>query len=160
MKDALSLTDQWLAAEPENPYAHEFKGQILKDAGRPGEAVASYERALAKTRAPLIRIDAAHAMLESHDPALTDKAISYLNAALEIEPQNSFGYRLLASAYGAKHMEPEAQIILADMALRQNNAKRARELVAIAYPTLSPKSPVRRRATDLKLLLDSLPEDD
>lgn len=160
MSEALSLTDRWLKAEPENPYAYEFKGQILKDSGRPGEAVAFYEKALEKTKTPLIRVDAAHAMLESHNPALTDKAISYLNAALESEPQNSFAYRLLATAYGAKNMEPEAQIVLADMALRQNQTKRARELVAIAYPKLSAKSPVRRRATDLKLLLDSLPEAD
>lgn len=160
MTEALALAERWIEAEPENPYAHEFKGQVLKDSGKPGLAVTAYEKALSKTRAPIIRVDAAHAMLESHNPALTDKAISYLNAALESEPQNSFAYRLLASAYGAKRMEPEAQIVLAEMNLHQNRFKRARELLAIAYPRLSPKSPVRRRASDLKLLLDSLPEDD
>lgn len=160
LADALDLTDQWLKLEPDNPYANEFKGQILKDSGKPGAAVASYEKALSKTNAAIIRVDAAHAMLESHDPKLTDKAIGYLNASLESEPQNSFAYRLLATAYGNKNMEPEAQIILADMALHENKFKRARELVAIAYPKLTARSPVLRRATDLKLLLDSMPDPD
>ncbi len=157
--EALNYTDQWLKLEPENPYAYELKGQILKEAGRPGEAVPAYREALKRApRSPLIRIDGAHSLIESHDPKKLDEAISWLNMAIEDEPRNSFAFRLLATAYGQKNMEPEAQVYLAEMALLDRQKGRAKELMAIAWPKLSQNSPVRRRATDLKLLLDSMPD--
>ncbi len=155
--EALKLADQWLALEPDNPYAYELKGQILKDGNRPADAAPVYEKALALApQAALIRIDAAHAMLESGNDALVDKSIGYLNMGLQSEPRSTLAYRLLSTAYGKKHMEPEAQIYLAELALLQGQKKRAKQLVGLAYPRLLANSPVRRRASDLKLQLDTL----
>lgn len=157
--EALKLADQWLAQEPDNPYAFELKGQILKDGSRPADAVPVYREALKRApRSPLIRIDGAHALIESHNPKNLDEAISWLNMAIEDEPRNSLAFRLLATAYGQKGLEPEAQVYLAEMALLDRQPGRARELLAIAVPKLKASSPVRRRASDLKLLLDSMPD--
>lgn len=159
--EALRLVKSWQEKEPKNPFVYELQGQILKEAGRPREAVGPYRKALELApRASLIRIDAAHAMIESHDDALLDPAIDNLKAALRDESRNSFALRLLSTAYGRKGMEPEAQIALAEMSLLRNDHRRARELMAIAWPRLSSDSPMRRQASDLKLQLDSLPEDD
>lgn len=161
MDEALRLAKDWQEKEPKNPFVYELQGQILKEAGRPREAVAPYRKALEiAPRATLIRIDAAHAMIESHDDALLDPAIDNLKASLLDEPRNSFALRLLSSAYGRKGMEPEAQVALAELSLLQNDTRRARELMAIAWPKLRSDSPMRRRASDLKLQLDSLPEED
>lgn len=157
--EALKLADQWLKLEPENPYAFELKAQILKESGRTKEAVPIYREALKRApHSPLIRIDGAHALIESHDPKALDEAIGWLNMAIGEESRNSFAFRLLATAYGQKGMEPEAQVYLAEMALLDRKQGRAKELMAIAWPKLKSDSPVRRRASDLKLLLDSLPD--
>lgn len=155
--EALTLTDKWLSLEPDNPYAYELKGQILKDGNRPAEAVSVYEQALAKApQAALIRIDAAHAMMESGNKQYIDKSIKYLNMALQSEPKSTLAYRLLSTAYAEKGMEPEAQIYLAEMSLLQGDDERARQLVKIAKPKLRAGSPVIRRASDLKMQLDTL----
>lgn len=158
--DALTLVDRWIAMEPDNAYAYELKGQILKDGNRPAEAVAPYEKAIALApAAALIKIDTAHAMIESNDNRKLDKAITYLNVALQSEPKSTMAYRLLSTAYARKGMEPEAQIYLAEMALLNNNKKQARQLVDRAQPRLRAGSPVLRRASDLKMQLDTLDMD-
>ena len=43
--DALVLIDGLLVAEPNNPFFHELKGQMLLENGQPAIARASYERA-------------------------------------------------------------------------------------------------------------------
>lgn len=159
--NALKAVDAWIALEPNNGYAYELKGQILKDATRPREAVQSYDKALEIIdNAPLIRIETAHAMIESGDDTLLDKAIDQLNMAILKEPRNSFAFRLLSTAYGRKKMTTEAQVYLAEYSILQGDTNRAEQLLTRAIPNLSSKSPVSRRARDLKLSLDNLDKDD
>lgn len=154
---ALALADSWVSMEPDNAYAYELKAQILKEAGRPREAVPVYEKALVVApREALIRIDAAHAMVEANDDRLLDKAIAYLNTGIIAEPRSGFAFRLLSTAYARKNMEPEAQIYLAELSVLNGDRARAKQLLAIARPKLKASSPALRRASDLKLLLDTL----
>lgn len=161
INEALKYNDQWISLEPQNGYAFELKGQILKDAARPSEAVTAYEKALSLLdNAPLIRIETAHAMIESGDDALLDKSIDHLNRAILGEPRNSFAFRLLSNAYGRKKMTNEAQVYLAEFSHLRGDRGRAMQLLERSIPNLSPKSPAYRRAIDLKFLLENLDKDD
>ncbi len=160
ISNALEKVDAWIAIDPDNGYAHELKGQILKDAARPQDAVQSYQKALSILgEAPLIRIETAHAMIESGDDARLDEAIDQLNRAVIREPRNSFAFRLLSTAYGRKKMTPEAQVYLAEYSSLRGDRGRALQLLTRAIPNLSNNSPALRRAQDLKLLLDNLNPD-
>jgi predicted Zn-dependent protease len=160
LSEALKYVDQWLAQESQNPYAHELKAQILKDAGKPHEAVPVYEKALTLApREALIRIDASHAMIEANENALLEKAIRYLNTGLQDEPRSTFAFRLLSTAYARQGLEAEAQICLAEIAVLERDYGRARHLLTIAKPRLGKVPRMVRRASDLEQILDTLDKD-
>ena len=149
---ALKLSDQLLAAAPDNPYFLELKGQMLMDFGRVREAVPYYQKAIAaKPNAPLIRTALAHAQIETagNDKSKLEEAIRNLNLAAKDDPKSSRIHRLLATAYGRSGDEPRAKLHLAEEALLQNKLRYAKSQVESAMPGLKSGSADWIRANDI-----------
>src|SRR6185436_18182053 len=64
---AVGQVDALIAANPQNPYFHELKGQALLEAGKPAEAIAPLRRAVQLAPNPsLIQIMLAQALIASN----------------------------------------------------------------------------------------------
>lgn len=149
---ALSLSDQLLAAEPNNPYFPELKGQMLTEFGRLKEALPYYEKAVAKKpESGLIRSALAHVQIETagQDKAKLQKAIDNLNTALKTEAKSGRTHRLLATAYGRMGNEGAAKLHLAEEALLQRNNKYAKAQARAAQAMLKSGSADWIRAGDI-----------
>jgi predicted Zn-dependent protease len=113
---ALAAVDALLTEQPDNPYFWELKGQILFEEGRPAEAIGSHQRSVElKPDAPLLRINLAHALIETHDADKLDQAIDELRRATAMEQDNTLGWRLLSQAYASQGREGEARLASAEM---------------------------------------------
>lgn len=156
--DALKRADALIAREPNNPYFHELKGQMLKDFGRLSESIPSYEKALSiKPDAALIRADLAHVIIETsgQDTAKLEKALGYLDTALLKEPRSGRIHRLMATAYGRMGNDPLARLHLAEEAYLQRNIPYAKQQVEVALKGLKPGSREYLRAQDLLTALEN-----
>lgn len=121
VEEALQEIDTLIALEPVNPYFQELKGQMLKDFGRVKEALPYYKKAVTLLPdAGLIRIDLAHALMESGSgQAEMNEAVNHLQRALRDEPRSTRAHRLLATAYGRRGQENLAKLHLAEEATLQ-----------------------------------------
>lgn len=149
---ALQLADQLLAAEPNNPYFLELKGQMLTEFGRVKEALPYYEKAAAKKPdSGLIRIALAHVQIETagNDKARLQKAVDNLNTALKSEYKSGRIHRLLATAYGRMGNEGAAKLHLAEEALLQRNNSYAKSQAEGAQKMLKTGSSDWIRAGDI-----------
>ena len=123
---ALPLVDGLIAEEPDNPYFHELKGQMLFENGRGIAALEPYQRAVdLKPDSALLRIDLARSMIERDDPALNKQAIVHLQRATQREPHNSFAWSQLAIAYGRDQQLGMSALSQAEAALSRNNKREA-----------------------------------
>lgn len=117
MNRALPLIDGLIADEPDNPYFHELKGQMLLEHGRLKESVAPYETAVRlMPEAPQIRTGLAHAYIELQRDDLLDRAIGHLEAALQQDNSYASAWRLLGMGYGRQQ-----QMGLSSWALAEYN---------------------------------------
>lgn len=140
---ALRGIDALLAEEPDNPYFHELKGQMLVDFSRVEEALPSYRQAvILMPDAPLLRIALAQALVQDHDPARLREAITHLDRALVKEQRATRVYRLLATAHGQLGHENLARLYLAEEAVLQRRfpyAKAQAEAALSGFQTGSPE---------------------
>ncbi len=140
--NATALIDALIAAQPNNPYFHELKGQALLEGARPAEAIAPLRRAVALApNAALIRIMLGQALVATGDNRYAAEAISLLKVAMQREPDAPDVYAQLAMAYGRKGDLAEADLASAQAALARGDMKTARELASRAktrFPTGSP----------------------
>ena len=94
---ALKLTDELIAEEPTNPYLYELKGPTLFEIGRSAEAEPAHRKSVElNPEAPILRMNLGQAELAEDKPAKTDDAIVQIRRSLDTEPDNPFGWLLLA----------------------------------------------------------------
>ena len=148
---AISGMDALIRDEPENPYFHELKGQMLVDFGRINEALPSYRKSVELLdHAPLIRIAYAHALIESRGGNETlETAIKNLERALTDEKRSGRAYRLLATAHGRLGREDIAKVYLAEEAVLQQKYDYAKRQAELAMTTLKPGSKEYLMAQDI-----------
>lgn len=149
---ALELLDPLLREEPDNPYFHELKGQMLLENGRVEAAVADYARAV--KLAPfsgLMRIAYAHSLLESREKKEEHlaEAVRQLNIAIGKERQMPEPHHLLAIAYGKQGQEGMSRLHLAEEALMQNKLDFAKREASLARANLKKGTPAYLRADDI-----------
>lgn len=149
---ALDAVDVLLAEQPENPYFWELKGQILFEEGRPAEALGAHEKSVElKPDAPLLRINLAHALIETSDPTQLAEAENQLKRALALEPDNTMGWRLLSQAYASQNKEGEARLASAEYWFALRRPEQAAQFAMRARDMLDRSSIEWRRATDIVL---------
>ncbi|WP_341019161.1 M48 family metalloprotease [Brevundimonas diminuta] len=149
---ALDAVDVLLAEQPENPYFWELKGQILFEEGRPAEALGAHEKSVElKPDAPLLRINLAHALIETSDASKLTEAENQLKRALALEPENTMGWRLLSQAYASQGKEGEARLASAEYWFALRRPDQAAQFAMRARDMLDRSSIEWRRATDIVL---------
>ena len=155
---ALMRMDDLLHEEPENPFFHELKGQMLMDFSRVEEALPSYKRAVDMLpESGLIRVGYAHALVEAagaegkteQGENLLKLAIVQLHRAARDEKRTSKIYRLLATAYGRLGQTSLASLYLAEEALMSGQVDYAKRQAQTAVKGLEEGSAPWIRAQDI-----------
>lgn len=115
---ALDTIDTLIDETPSDPYLHELKGQMLFEAGRPADALPSYETAVILVPgAAIIRIELARTQLALNDPALVKAAIRNLQSARVVEKNNSLLWYTLGEAYHRNGQEVESLLARSEATL-------------------------------------------
>lgn len=159
--EALTLLDGLIAQEPDNPYFHELKGQILFESGQIDAAAAVYARATQLApQSGLIRTAYAHALLESKTDAQknTAEAIRQLEQALRSEPRSAEAHRMLAIAYGRQGNEGTSRLHLAEEAYLTGKNAFAKTEARMAMEKLKKGSPGWLRAQDIVEAVNKRPK--
>jgi predicted Zn-dependent protease len=147
---ALELVGGLIREEPDNPYFHELKGQMLFENGRTAEAIDPYQTAVRLLPASgLLKGDLARVQIESQDPAMLDPAIANLNTALREDRAQPFYWRQLAVAHGRKGEMAESSLALAEEAMLLNRLPEARFHAGRAEQLLPFGSPGWLKAQDI-----------
>ncbi len=147
---ALAAVDVLLEEQPENPYFWELKGQILFEEGRPEEAIGAHQRSVElMPDAPLLRINLAHALIETHDRGKLDAAVDQLKRATAMEKDNTLAWRLLGQAYASQGKEGEARLASAEMYFAAGAKRQATQFALRARDMLDRGSADWTRAMDI-----------
>jgi len=156
MDEALELIDGLLAEEPENPYFHELRAQMLYDTGSVAEGIPSYERAVALAPdQPLLRIGLAKALLQLDDPAAWELAVEHLTVARRHEEDSPQTWHLLGLAYGKLELEQQSHVARAEMHFLRGENARARDFAQRAIQGLEYGTPEWFRADDIIAATDT-----
>jgi predicted Zn-dependent protease len=111
---AIAMLDAMIAEYPDDPYLVELKGQILFEAGKPGQARAAYLLAHAMLpKAPLIAVELARAELALNTPDMNNLALGRLKSAVRLEPETPSVWHQLAIAEGRTGNKGMAALALA-----------------------------------------------
>lgn len=157
---ALTAVDALITEQPDNPYFQELKGQILFEAGRPADALPYHLRATQiLPEAPLLRINLAHALIETNDRDNLEPAVNELKRALAFEGDNPMAWRLLAQAHASLGEEGEARLASAEFYYAMGRREQATQFALRARDMLAPGSNDWRRAVDIVLASGATPED-
>jgi len=151
IKQALPLIEQLIKEEPNNPFFHELKGQVLLENSRVAESIAPYRRAVELLPdSALLRSSLAHALIESNDPKVLDEALRNLKSAAQKEPRTPFTWRLMATVYGRKDEQGLLSYALAEEAMARGDRPVARFHAEKAESQLPAGSPGWIRAQDIR----------
>ncbi len=154
-EEALAVIDGLIAAEPDNPFFHELKGQVLFENGKVVEALAPYRRATElMPEAGLLHLALAHALIESGQPGSMEEALNHLKAAEAQEGRTPALHRFMGIAYGRLGQTPMAELHLAEEALLQGRSQDAIRKARMALDGLKPGTPQWYQAQDILVLVD------
>ena len=157
---AIAGVDALLAEQPNDPYLWELRGQILFEDGKPADAIGAHEKAVQlKPDAPLLRINLAHALIETNDPANLDRAIDELKRAVAREADNTLAWRLLSQAYASQGKEGQARLASAEYWFAAGDEQQATQFALRARPLLDRSSIEWRRAMDIVLASGATTDD-
>lgn len=147
---ALAAVDALLAEQPDNPYLWELRGQILFEEGRPAEAIGAHQKSVdLMPDAPLLRINLAHAMIETREPARLEAAVDHLKRATALERDNTMAWRLLSQAYASQGKEGEARLASAEMYFAMGAEEQATQFALRARDMLERGTADYTRAMDI-----------
>ena len=109
--EAISQIDALIAAQPNNPYFHELKGQALLEGNHVRDSIAPLRRAVALAPQGFpIRVMLGHALVAADQ---TDEAIRILTQVSQADPEDPEAFQYLAMAYDRKNDTPRAQLAAA-----------------------------------------------
>jgi predicted Zn-dependent protease len=149
---ALAEADALLAAEPDNPWFLELKGQVLLESGRPRDALGPLRRATDLTRAhPLIAGMLGHALIATEDPAYFPEAEQVLRASVQKDRYNPFAWYQLGVVYEARGDVPRARLASAEVQVMKRQYPQALANAQAAEASLPYGSPDWIRAQDVAL---------
>jgi predicted Zn-dependent protease len=141
--------DRLIAADRQNPFLHELKGQMLFEGGRVRESIAPYREAarLAPNEAQ-IRVAFGRALLEGNEPMALRQALAEVQASLALERGNGFAWRQLGLIHTRLGDQGMAALALAEESRLRGDFQQARRAAARAEALLPP-GPARLQAQDI-----------
>lgn len=153
MDKAIAEADALLAAEPENPWYLELKGQVLLESGKPADALAPLREATRLTgNAPLIASTFGHALIATEDPTNLDEAERVLRAAVGKDRDNPFAWYQLGIVYGQKGDMPRARLASAEQQIMSGRPQEALHSAQAAQRGLTEGTPDWIRAQDVVMV--------
>lgn len=155
---ALLTIDGLLKEQPNDPYFHEVRGQMLYENGRAAEAVASYRRAVQLLpSANILKVDFARCLIDTNVDANDREAIRNLEIARQTESDNFELWRLMAAVYAKLNNPGMTSLARAEMAILRGQRNEAQAHAAAAERSLQPGTPAWQRAQDIKAYINSRP---
>ena len=155
---ALLTIDGLLKENPNDPYFHELRGQMLYENGRAAESVASYRRAAQLLPSVgIVKVDFARALLETNKPENDREAVRNLELAAQSESGSYELWRLTATGYSRLNNPGMTSLARAEMAIIRGQRAEAQAHAAAAERGLQPGTPAWQRAQDIKAYINSRP---
>ena len=153
---AIKEIDQLLEINPENPYYHELKGQILFEFGRIEDSIEPNRRAVELApNQPLLMISYARSIIaRGHDGDIA-QGETLLRQSLIAEPDNAFAWSELAKALDKQGRRYEAELATAERSFHIGDVVGANTFAQRAIQGLEPSTPLMRRARDIAAVTDS-----
>ena len=149
---ALQELEALIQTEPDNPYFHELKGQILFETGHLSQAENAYQKAIELCpKSALMPMLLAQVLLEEEKKEQADKAIPLLKKALALESDLTEAWRFMAIAYEQTGQKPLAEYAMCEYYDAIGQHPKAKEL---AQKTLKKLPSHTREATKLKDILN------
>lgn len=152
--EALMEVDALIAEEPQNPFYHELRGQILFETGRVEDAIPHHARSveLAPDQA-LLRVNLAQALLAAPgseaDKKRSAQARDQLLAALTRDQDHPFTYHQLAITYAREGNEGMAALYTAEQHYHGGDIAGAANFAVRATHYLEKDTPGWHRASDI-----------
>lgn len=157
LDDALSEIAALLEADPDDPYFHELKGQVLLERGRVADSLEPYARAVALAPdQPLLRLGLASAQVATESMARMADAIVQLQIVTTAEPRNAEAWRQLAIAFGRSGNLGDSALASAEQFLARGMMADALRHVDQALNRLEEGSPGWLRAMDIQRAAENL----
>ena len=152
LKKALDVIDGLIRQEPNNPYFHELKGQMLFENGHVAQAVAPYREAV--RLAPdvaLLRVELGQVEIETEDKSLNMDALTNLKSATQYEARNADTWHFLAIAYGRTGDMGNMTLCLAEESMANGDKAQAKGQAKRALQLLPQGSQAHLRAEDIEM---------
>ncbi|MEC7093531.1 MAG: M48 family metalloprotease [Pseudomonadota bacterium] len=150
LNNAADRLDELVARHPEDPYFHEFRGDVLFAMARPTDAANAYRTALElRPGSALIQINLGRALIASGGPADLEEAVAVLEAARAFEGEWAFVHRQYGIALGRSGRIAEADLALADEAILLGDGTRAATLARRVLKMETADQVLRSRASDI-----------
>ena len=152
MKAAITALDELIMRYPNDPYLHEFAGDIYLFDQRPADAISAYHKALSYQQAPLIEFGLGRAYLASADQGNDDHyrlAAEAFGRAIPFEPRWPELRRQYAIALGRDGSLAQADLSLSEEAILLGDKGRAIQMArrALTHETIAKET--RNRAKDI-----------
>lgn len=156
IKAATEETDGLIALEPDNPYFHELKGQILFENGRIEESIPPHRKSveLAPDQ-PLLKVNLARSLTELSTPEALTEAEGLLIDAIAQDRDNAFSWNQIARVYGKQGRIGDADLATAEEAYLLGDMRRANNFATRAARKLDMSTPNGRRASDISAITDA-----
>jgi len=150
LEEAMTVIDNLIKMKPQDPFFHEFRGDILMSKAKPEAAAQAYEQAISlRPDSPQILLNYGRALIASGSAKDLTNAISALEQARDGEPKWAFVYRQLAIAYGRAGRLADADITLADEALINGDTQQAINMAKRSLSHGTIRDEIKNRANDM-----------
>ena len=147
---AVELVVKLINSQPNNPYFHELKGQILYEAGKLKQSIAPYRKSVAiAPNEPLLQIGLATSLLSLENKSSAEEALGILKKALRIEEDNMTAFYQMATAYALLGDTGRAELATAERYYILGNIKKASMHAHRAMKYLPKNSPEWLKAQDI-----------
>ena len=147
---AFGELDPLIEAEPDNPYFHELKGQILLENQHIAESIPEHRRSVELLPSePLFKVNLGQALVATENPKDGKAAVDILEQALRQDPDNTFAWDQLAKAYATVDQIGMAELATAEKFYRAGGEVEALPHAMRAMCSLDKNTPAGRRAQDI-----------
>ncbi len=150
---ALSEAEALLAAEPDDPFFLELKGQILLEGGHPADAIAPLREATRESGdAPLIASMLGHALIATEKSDNFAEAKQVLKTAVSRDNENPFAWYQLGIIYDHEGDSARAALATAERSNLEGDPKLALASANMAMKGIPAGSPDYLRAQDIAMV--------
>ncbi len=149
---AIAEVNALLAAQPDDPYFLELKGQVLLESGKPADAIPPLREAVQLTQQPLIATMLGHALIATEDEKNFAEAEQVLRNAVARDRENPFAWYQLGVVYERRGDTPRAALATAERYALMRQDQMALRSADAAMQALKPGTVDYLRAQDIAMV--------